>query len=335
MNQPGSTERVSVLVASAADIGDPGSVKELQPFPKYPILVPGAGSGLGFALSRHLANQGYHVLAGSRSETNIQTLRSAVENEGGFLPEPFIADITNPFAVADALIKSGLYHGEPIHYMPIAAGGLETVLRNAGSLIVQLRKADRHGSLTKEMLESATEEIRKLTTTDSAMDAAMAINYSAPLTLFDVLVANGNIGQNSVVLNTSSSISDGCDPDHLEAFQGPWFYYTVGFSKEKGVREQRKRALEAGARHLNVVAPEIADTKVGKFIEGLIKLITAADPKVAVSPEHVLTTQVVEAIYNELLREPTSDRARTVYVSSNGTSLERPIGWDKPFVPYF
>ena len=57
------------------------------------VVVSGASTGLGAALARELARQGFHVLAGVRREPDADAIRAA-----GI--EPVLLDITEPAQVA-------------------------------------------------------------------------------------------------------------------------------------------------------------------------------------------------------------------------------------------
>lgn len=310
---------------------------EIEPLPRYRILLLGAGSGLGFVLAQRLAREGYQIMAGTRSEEKFAELRKAVSDNNGIEPQPFLADITQPEELNAAFNNLYLATHEKIHYLPVAAGGLEAIKMGIARQVINLKWALRtEVGVTKELAEQATAAIKALTKSPEAMTPAMEINCTAPLMIFDLLKEGDHLGSDSVVLNVSSSISDACDPDNRQAFAGPWFYYTVGMSKESGVRALRERVKEIDATHLNVVAPEIFDTGVGQFIDEMMELIKVINPNLSIDIPKVSRAQVAEVIFQELTRKDCGlSKTRTIYVTSDGVAYQRPTAWDKPLLPYF
>ncbi len=306
---------------------------ETEPFPHYPILLTGTGSGLGNAYARKFALEGYEVFAGTRSKEKFENLRNSIAGDGGIEPQPFIADITKPDQLIAAYQDLHLPPGGKVHFMPVAAGGLEVVRMGIARQIVSLKRAMKtDAGLTPKLLEQATDVIRKLTSSDEATTAAMDINYAANQLLFDLLYDNGHIGADSVIVTTSSSLSSACDPDHPENYNGNRFYFSIAISKERGVRELKNRAARIGCTLVDIVAPIIADTDVGAFIEGIIDVV---DRTLIIHTPKVTTTQVVNATFSELTKnDPNLPRIRTVYVQDSGISYKRPEEWDKPLIPY-
>lgn len=309
---------------------------EVEPFPHFRILLLGAGSGLGKVLAQRFAREGYQVIAGTRSEAKFEDLCRSITDDGGIEPQPFIADITQPDKLIDAYNSLHLNLQEKVHYMPVAAGGLEAVKMGIARQLITLKRVGRtETGITRELVEQATAAVKALTTSSEAMIPAMDINYTAPLRIFDLLKNGGHLGSGSMVLNISSSISNVCDPDNPQVYPGPWFYYTIGMSKERGVRALRERAAEVDVSHIDVVAPEIFDTGVGKFIDELVKVIQAIDPNSTINVPIVSRADVVEAVFAELTRKDDGlPKMRTVYVTNIGVSYQRPTVWDKPLLPY-
>ena len=54
-----------------------------RPLDGQVAIVTGASSGIGHAVSTHLARAGAKVALAARREDKLQTLKSAIENEGG------------------------------------------------------------------------------------------------------------------------------------------------------------------------------------------------------------------------------------------------------------
>ncbi len=78
------------------------------------VVVSGAATGLGAALARELARQGFHVLAGVRREQDADAIRAA-----GI--EPVLLDITEPEQVA-ALAARVARDARPLHALVNNAG---------------------------------------------------------------------------------------------------------------------------------------------------------------------------------------------------------------------
>lgn len=310
---------------------------EVEPLPRHSILLLGAGSGTGRELAKKLAREGYHVIAGSRSQDKIDSLAAEIAEDNGVVPTPFIADITDPNAVRAAYESLQLAQGESVHYFPVAAGGLEGVMKHLTSKFLAVIKAGRRGELTPEMLATVTEEIRAITMTPGAMEYARRVNVQAPLELFGLLQQNGHITRDSVVLTTSSSISHNARPHDTDAYPGPFFYYTVAHSKQEGVEKLRTSVTEAGARFVDFVAPEIEDTAVGGMIGKLSTAISTVNGVDLPDIPTVTIDQVASGITAELMYPSGPDAhtlSRTVYVTNSGIQHTQPDSWQTPMLPY-
>lgn len=311
------------------------SSSEAEPFPHYPILLLGAGSGLGQELARKFANEGYRVIAGTRSLEKFGNLWGTIRADGGVEPYPFVADIANPDQVRTAYESLGLKEGEKLHYMPVAAGGFERTLVKIGRQLIYLRKgAEETGEISLESAEKATAAIKAFTTSKEATDPAIAINCDAPCAIFDLLAQNGHLGPESVILTTSSYISDMYDPDKPGKYQGPWFYYHVAMSKAMGVYVLRERVQRIDASHIDFVIPEISDTQVGKFGKKIAEIIMKLQTEFKVP--RISRAQVAMAMYRELTRRGGDlPKIRKVYVDSNGTNQQqRPESWKEARFPH-
>lgn len=318
-----------------------GPRSEVEPFPHYPILLLGAGSGLGQELARKFTKEGYGVIAGTRSLEKFGNLWVATRADGGIEPYPFVADITDPDKVGTAYESLGLEKGEKLHYMPVAAGGFESKLvrMKIGRQLIHLRKeAEETGKISLESAERATAAIKAFTTSKKATDPAIAINCDAPCAIFDLLAVNGHLGPESVILTTSSYISDTFkyDPDKPEEYQGPWFYYHVARSKAMGVYTLRKRAQRIGASCLDIVIPEISDTQVGEFGGGIADLMKFMKLPTEFKVPRISRAQVAMTIYHELTRRGEDlPKIRKVYVDRDGAiQQQRPKSWKEAHFPY-
>lgn len=312
---------------------------EVEPFPRYPILLLGAGSGLGAELARKFANEGYRIIAGTRSLEKFGDLWVATRADGGIEPYPFIADITDPDQVGKAYENLGLKEREKLHYMPVAAGGFESTLMRMkiGRQLIHLRKeAEETGEISLESAKRATVAIKAFTTSEKATDPAIAINCDAPCAIFKLLAQNGHLGPESVLLTTSSYISDTYDPDKPGKYQGPWFYYHVAMSKAMGVRALRKRAQQIDASCLDIVIPEISDTQVGEFGAEIAEMMQFMQLQTEFRVPRISRAQVAMTIYHELTRRGEDLlKIRKVYVDRNGAiQQQRPKSWEKAHFPY-
>ncbi len=293
--------------------------KEREPLPKYPILILGAGQGTGAEIAKRFAREGYPLILGTRSKEKFTRLREVIVRNGGLEPQPFIADITETAEIRKAYL-SLQKEGTPLHYFPLAAGGLEATGRQVLDTIARMRIKLRKGTLTREDLENATAYFAELNATKSALKAAEDINLYGILEVMNALIENGNITPTSSILTLSSSLSHDADPDHPENYPGPEFYRLVALTKETGVRAVRKKAAIQGAAHVDLVAPEISGTDVGNLFEKTIPLLQHFLPTTLGS---VTMDQVANAAYAEL-RERQEPRQRTVFVTETGTSDKRP-----------
>lgn len=312
---------------------------EVEPFPRYSILLLGAGSGLGREFARKLASEGYRVISGMRSLEKFGDLWLTIRADGGIEPYPFVADITDMSQVRAAYESLGLKEGEKLHYLPFAAGGFESKLvrMKIGRQLIHLRKeAEETGKISLESAERATAAIKAFTISNAATNPAIAINCDAPCMIFDLLAQNGHLGSESVILTSSSYISDTYDPDKQEEYQGSWFYYHVAMSKATGVDALRKRAQHIGASFIDFVIPEISDTQVGEFGAEIAEIIQLMQLQTEFRVPRISRAQAAMAMYHELTGYGGDlPKIRKVYVDSNGiTQKERPESWEKAHFPY-
>jgi hypothetical protein len=294
--------------------------------PQLPILLTGAGSGLGRKLAIEYATRGYLVIGGTRTSENFESLYEDIKKADGVPPRPFLADLTNVEDLKEALAHFPVRAGRPMHYMPLAAGGLESIKWAIGRPFSPLLRARKDGlPITDEMLETARQKIKETITDPKRMDAPLAINRYAPLAIATALEVRGNLTEESTLISASSSLSDNCDPAHPENYPGPWFYYTIGMSKEQGVRALRQKTRSLRASYVNFVIPEISDTGVGEFFELVSSLLEYAGKKVEIPS--VTTDQAANSIVSELQKQY-SPKIRTVYIDSNGPTDTKPASFN-------
>jgi hypothetical protein len=305
---------------------------------KRPIVLLGAGSGLGAAIAERFSIEGHTVYAGTRSPAKFEALRTRILTAGGAEPKPLIADITKPAEFTEALNNTGLQQGEPVHYFPVAAGGMENVNMLVARQVVGLKRAIKRGASPDELAEIAavaTQTIKEKVETEEVLAPARDINVKQPVEIYWQLQEKGHFDKNSWVLNTSSSISNEFDPEHPERFRGPMFYLPVAL-KEASVRILRQNAHGIGHNHLDAVAPELPDTAVGGFIDGLVDVMQAIQPDKKIEVPKTPTTLVADEIYKEIVYNPRQSptKQRTLFIDEGYVGYKRPQRWDEPFLPY-
>jgi hypothetical protein len=294
----------------------------LVELPQFPILLTGAGSGLGRRLAIEYATSGYLVIAGTRSMKHFQSLYEIITEANGVPPRPFLADLTNAEELKEALAHLPVRADKPMHYMPLAAGGLESIKWAVGRPFSPLLRARKDNlPITEEMLQTATQKIRETVTDPKRMDVPLVINRHAPLALATALEVRGNLTKESTLITASSSLSDNSDPEHPENYPGPWFYYTIGMSKEQGVRALRQKTKSLQASFINFVIPEISDTGVGEFVGLVASLLEYAGKEVDIPS--VTTDQAVSSIVKELQKQHLP-KIRTVYIDEDGPTDIKP-----------
>lgn len=296
-------------------------LEEQEPFPRYPILLTGGGQGTGAALAQRFAQEGYPVILGTRNEKKFHTVRDTILSQGGTEPLPFVADITKKDDMESAYCSLGISPGTPLHYFPLAAAGLESLIRPMTSILSTVQKEKKSGRVQPDSLQEARAKMKKLVNTSESMDLAMRTNFIAPLQIFDLLHQNGHFNSQSKILTLSSSFSDETDPRDLTMYgeNAPWFYLPVGYSKKMGVQGLQQRVSRTEATYIDLVAPEIEDTGVGNFFGTLHGLVQSAYPENEMVILQVTQQMVADAAWEELRRnDPTVQRIRTAYVERTG-----------------
>lgn len=305
---------------------------EREPFPHYPILILGAGQGTGAEIAKEFAKQGYQVIIGTRSQEKFEAVAEEIRQAGGTEPQSFIADITDPAQVEAAYNSLNLEPGTPLHFFPIAAGGFERMWTPVVKAIVPINKAAKNNwSVTKEMFETATANIKTNVLKPETSEFAFNVNVKGTLYVAGLLARRGHLAKESKTVYTSSSGSDNTDPDHPEDYQGPWFYWPIGSTKQLAVQGLEEIVAQTGGTFINTVAPEILGTDVGKLLDLLVSLCRLIGEEVEVPT--VTKDQVARAIYLEATRK-TGDKNRKIYVTDHGVFVTQPEEFRKPLSPY-
>lgn len=79
---------------------EPGSV----------AFVTGASQGLGEAIGRRLAQDGWHVILSARNKGKLDKVVQAIIDDGGSA-EAVVLDVSNPNAIAETIAEAGARHG--------------------------------------------------------------------------------------------------------------------------------------------------------------------------------------------------------------------------------
>src|SRR5205085_8445559 len=101
---------------------------------KRVAFVTGGSRGIGAAIVKRLAKDGFHVVAVARSLDKLQDVCAQVKDAGG-TAEPVVCDIADPKALAAAIEKTAETHGR-----------LDCLVNNAGitkdGLILRMEDED-------------------------------------------------------------------------------------------------------------------------------------------------------------------------------------------------
>ncbi len=136
------------------------------------VVISGAGSGIGFATARHLADIGYTVIAGVRSDEQADRLRS----DAGANLVPFHFDVTS-----DADIASVVAHVESLR---TDGGILRGVFSNAG---MEGRSADKSAEGCPM----------------SSLEAVMAVNYFGAVRFIKGFLPMARADRSTIVVNSA------------------------------------------------------------------------------------------------------------------------------------
>lgn len=275
-----------------------------------------------------------------------------------------LEDIINRESASAFVDSLELKDGEEIDFVALAAGGLPT--STVGKEFVRSKEPLEKGSLTQKDIDLSTAEIRRKVEGDpEIIRKAMRINTYSPTLILMELVSRRHITENSLVVALSSSLSDDFElnkpdlifpendvnapdisviglPDIDEfttgifpKFYGPKFYGPTARSK-RGFAVNAKALSEMyGFKFLDVVAPEIRDTKVGEYFEGFaerVNFVRRDNPDWTPARMPFVTREMTSRVVIEQMRrlKLSDENYLKVYVTESGeASDERPEDWTK------
>lgn len=270
------------------------------------------------------------------SDKRIRDFQDKVESQTGIRPlvaRGDLSEIDTPEKAEFIVNGFNLAPREPVHYAPIAAEGINAYILSLAKDLRDVRNGFANGVLTEVMLKDATERMWQNYTTPEKMRLAMQSNCIAHTLILDELIARGHIDQLSVVGMIASTFSADVNPRTLKyIYPGPGFYWPVAYSKMMQVEEVRKRAPDYGFKAIDVVAPEIADTDVGGFLEEFANWINAAFPGSPAITIPKTRTGVVAKVFVEQFIETgqRGERFTRQFIDSSGEVSDfRPANWPK------
>lgn len=118
------TQEDAVLVAPAAGPQARGMTTTQQPTPPLTVLVTGATSGIGEAVTRRLAAEGHHVVATGRRTDRLAAIAADLADAPGAVT-PHALDVTDASAYAALVDRVVADHG-----------GLDVLVGNAGLMLL-------------------------------------------------------------------------------------------------------------------------------------------------------------------------------------------------------
>jgi len=158
---------------------------------KRVAFVTGGSRGIGAAIVRRLAKDGFHVVAVARNNDKLQQLCQAIGSEGGSA-EAVVCDIADSKALAEAIEKTAEKHGR-----------LDVLVNNAGitrdGLILRMDDEDWDNVIDTN-LKSAFVSIR------SAARPMMRAKGGRIINISSVAGVAGNAGQANYAASKSGLI---------------------------------------------------------------------------------------------------------------------------------
>ena len=158
---------------------------------KKVAFVTGGSRGIGAAIVKRLAKDGFHVVAVARSADKLSEVVAAVKDNGGSA-EPLTCDIADPAALAAAIEKIADAHGR-----------LDCLVNNAGitkdGLILRMEDAD-FDSVINTNLKSAFVAIRTAARSLMRAKGGRIVNISS------VSGVAGNAGQTNYAASKAGLI---------------------------------------------------------------------------------------------------------------------------------
>ncbi|MFH1187183.1 MAG: SDR family NAD(P)-dependent oxidoreductase [Candidatus Levyibacteriota bacterium] len=314
-------------------------IAENEPLPKHPILILGAGKGTGAKIAEQFALQGYPVIIGTTHQKHYEEVRDQILSGAGEANiRPFLADITDKDQIERAYLDLDLSEGETLHYFPLAAGGIQDVIKLLALEINPIKKKYKKGEeILREDVDMATTRIKKTMDERVSGNLANKVNFEGPISVVNFLNCFGHINNSSRIMTLSSSISDIYDLDHPENYPGPYFYQDIAVSKKYFTEQMQHFAENEGTVYVDLVAPEIIGTDVGSLLEKLVVMLSSVYSKQELAIPQVTKDQVARAAFTELQKSGAGvPRVRKAYVNTDGSVSEvRPSSWNKQLVPCF
>jgi len=158
---------------------------------KRVAFVTGGSRGIGAAIVRRLAKDGFHAIAVARNADKLNQLCKAIESEGGSA-ECIVCDISDSAALAESIEKAAERHGR-----------LDVLVNNAGitkdGLILRMDDED-WDSVVDTNLKSAFVAIR------SAARPMMRAKGGRIINISSVAGVAGNAGQANYAASKSGLI---------------------------------------------------------------------------------------------------------------------------------
>jgi len=255
------------------------------------IFITGATGGVGVEAARGLHALGAAVVLGSRDPSRYEVVAREL---GGERVHPFIADITDELRVKEALdqmFSSGLAPTDIVH---AAAGGMEPLLHDVARLVAGLRNV--RGPEMDHALAAAREELAPIVA--NTRELAMAVNFTAPSTLLDELVARMRDG-GSIVFFSSLWASLYPHP------QIPVYYEAVAEAKQALERWLESKAGSWASRHITtavISANLVLNTRMGYLLDRWCADPMPPDHRARWRSSYVSSSQLVEATLRVLNR---------------------------------
>lgn len=306
---------------------------ELEPAPKYPVIVTGATSPTGCEIVRALSHEGFIVGIGNRSKEKFRDVASELDTNVSYFS--FEADLTDVDQIKHAVDKAQNQFGmERVHLVHAAAAGLP----KRRELLVPLLALRRQDVITPEQAKEAKAKIAAILAQEDVREEAWQVNSQGPWKLVAALANSGLLRKTSRVFTTSSPWSDNWLMNNGSSaldYDGPTIYANVARYKAQFVQQMESHAKHWGYHFIDIVIPEIEETPTGDFVENnFLPLVQKANPDkkvefAKVSKERV-GRAVLEALQGTLLDGSTY--VHKLYVTDRETTSVKPPEMNQRFV---
>lgn len=316
--------------------------------PRKMLITGGAGETGGLFTPKVAQTGQFPVVtiskkprSGLSAEDWAVRFQNNVEQTTGIRPKVVIVDlskITTQERAAGFVDLLELKEREPIDYAALAAGGLPAI--TIGKEYLKVKDIYEKGVLTKADLKRSTETIRDKVNTDSSiMDNAFELNVISPKLILEELIRRGHIDSLSVVAFLSSSLSDDFRPGSPHSFLGPAFYLPTAYTKNLIVGYAQVQSFIRGFKCLDLVAPEIIDTSVGRYFEDFATYISSTQKdKEKVRMSFVTKEVAAQTLVEQMtaMRSGSQRFARLYLNEDEGVYDFRPKTWAvQPLRGYF